>query len=141
MMGIEHTVQQIGGDPLLSRSDVQPGAEHSAFSQFAIVAVDRQAGRLSSALTGVAESIDTLVDRADPPLDDVFRGYGSAASDRLKSLAARIDDQDAAEMLGNIRRVAVDHPVATVGIGAAVGAVFGLAVVTLGRRSSTPHRH
>ncbi len=134
-MGMEHTVQQIGDDPVLSRSDAQPGAGRSAFSQFAIVAVDRQTARLSSALTGVAESIETLVDRADPPLDDVFRGYGSAASDRLKTLAARIDDQDAAEMLGNIRRVAVDHPVATVGIGAAVGAVFGLAVVTLGRRS------
>jgi ElaB/YqjD/DUF883 family membrane-anchored ribosome-binding protein len=139
MMGMEHTVQQIGDDPVLSRSDVQPGAERSAFSQFAIVAVDRQTARLSSALTGVAESIETLVDRADPPLDDVFRGYGSAASDRLKTLAARIDDQNAAEMLGNIRRAAVDHPVATVGIGAAVGAAFGLAVITLGRRSPTPH--
>ncbi len=139
MMGMEHTVQQVGDDPVLSRSDVQPGVERSAFSQFAIVAVDRQTARLSSALTGVAESIETLVDRADPPLDDVFRGYGSAASDRLKTLAARIDDQDAAEMLGNIRRVAVDHPVATVGIGAAVGAAFGLAVITLGRRSPTPH--
>jgi len=139
MMDMENTVQQIGGDPVLSRSDAQPGAERSAFSQFAIVAVDRQTTRLSSALTGVAESIEALVDRADPPLDDAFRGYGSAASDRLKNLAARIDDQDAAEMLGNIRRVAVDHPVATVGIGAAMGAVFGLAVVTLGRRSPTPH--
>jgi len=134
-MDTDLTPQLVGTDPVRVRStpvdtlDVQP----SGFSQFAFNAVDRQFGRLSGALNGVAESIDEFVDRPDSPIDDTLRGYATSASEKLRSLADRTGEQDAAEMLGSIRRAATKYPVATAGIGAAIGAALGVALVAFGR--------
>jgi ElaB/YqjD/DUF883 family membrane-anchored ribosome-binding protein len=124
-----------GTDPDLVRSPpIETRASQQAgFAQFAVKAVDRQFGRLSGALNGVADSIEEFVDRPDSPVDETLKGYAASASEKLRSLAERTGDQDAAEMLGSIRRAAVDHPVATAGIGAAIGAALGFALVAFGR--------
>lgn len=107
--------------------------EPSTFAQFAIATVDRRIGRVAGGLVGLADSFDDIVRRADPPLAEPFSGYAVSASDGLRSLARRAGEQNAVELIGGIGRAAKNHPVATAGIGAVVGAAIGLAIVALGR--------
>jgi hypothetical protein len=88
-----------GTDPDFVRSapvDTR-ASQQAGFAQFAVKAVDRQFGRLSGALNGVADSIEEFVDRPDSPVDETLKGYAASASEKLRSLAERTGDQDAAE--------------------------------------------
>lgn len=128
-------VQPLSTGPVSDAAD-RPDSrapERAAFAQFAVDAVDRRIGRVTGALTGIADSFDDLIARADPPIAEPFAGYAASASDGLRKLARRAGDQDAAGLIGGIGRAATSHPVATAGIGAAMGAAIGLAVVALGR--------
>jgi ElaB/YqjD/DUF883 family membrane-anchored ribosome-binding protein len=108
--------------------------QRSAFSQFAVNVVDRQVGRLSGALSGAADSIQSVVDQPDSPIDQTFRGYAESATEQLRKLADRAGNQDGAEMIDGLRKLASANPATTAAIGAAVGAALGLAIATLGSR-------
>ncbi len=125
--------------PVLSRIEVGPPASgRSSFAQFAARAVNRQAGRLAGTLTGIADSIDASVARGDPQIGETLKGYAVSASDGLRILARRTGDQDAADLISGLGRAAVRHPVVTTGVGAMVGAAFGVALVMLGRSANPP---
>jgi len=132
-------MQSAPTSPVLSRIEAGPSAsERSTFAQFAARAVNRQAGRLADTLTGIADSIDASVARSDPQIGETMKDYAGSASDGLRTLARRTGDQDAADLISGLGRAAVRHPVVTTGIGAIVGAAFGVALVMLGRSANPP---
>ncbi|MBY8820860.1 hypothetical protein [Sphingomonas colocasiae] len=107
--------------------------ERSTVAQFAVEAVDRRIGRVSSGLTGLADSLDDIVRRTDPPFAEPFAGYAASATDGLRKLARHAGDRNADELIGGIGRTVGRHPLLTAGVGAALGAAVGIAVVALGR--------
>lgn len=119
-------------------SQIEIGSPASGLTQFAARVMDRQAGRLAVTLTGIADSIDASVARSDPQIGETLKGYAVSASDRLRILARRTGDQDAADLISGLGRAAVRHPVVTTGVGAMVGAAFGVALVMLGRSANPP---
>lgn len=115
-----------------TRSDASIGRQGHALPQFALDAANRQVARLSAALAGAADTIDELGGGVDPPLPEAFKGFAANASGTLRDLADRAGEQDASQFVRNLQRIAASHPVATAGIGAAIGAVLGLVLVRLG---------
>ncbi len=111
------------------------GRDRSALPQFAADAANRQIARVSTILSEAANSIDELAGESSA-LPANVSGFASSASGRLRDLAERAAAQDAGKLVDTLQRSAASHPFATAGIGAAIGAVLGLALVRFGRAAT-----
>jgi len=122
------------------RRDTGTGAQHeespygvrSALPQFAIDAANRQVARVSGILNEAADSIDGLAGGEESVLPAPIRGFAASASDMLRDLAERAEAQDAGRLVQSLQRQAAASPMATASIGAAIGALLGLALIRLG---------
>jgi ElaB/YqjD/DUF883 family membrane-anchored ribosome-binding protein len=107
----------------------------SALPQFAADAANRQIARVSTILSDAADSLEELAGESSA-LPANVSWFASAASGRLRDLAERTEAQDAGKLVDSLQRSTARHPFATAGIGAAIGAIGGLALVRLGRAAT-----
>ncbi len=106
----------------------------SVVSQFARQAASGPLSRVSEVLGATADTLDKLLGGVSSPLPDTAKGIVTSASAKLRSLGDRATEEEAAKLIASLQTVAADHPAATAGISAAVGAALGLALTKLGER-------
>lgn len=111
---------------------VSKAAPGQGLPKFARDAIGAQATRISDILVAAAAAIDELA-ASNTSLPDGAKGFANTASSRLRGLADRATEDEAARLVETLRRTAASHPVATASIGAAIGAALGLALSRLGR--------
>jgi ElaB/YqjD/DUF883 family membrane-anchored ribosome-binding protein len=104
----------------------------TSLPRFAVVAADKQIGRISDALTGAADTIDGLVSDEATQLPEAVRDLIRSASGKLRGVADSASEQDAAGLLNGLQQLAAKNPAVTAGIGAAIGAALGLALARIG---------
>ncbi len=104
----------------------------SFVSRYALGAVGGQIDRVSSILTGTADSIDEILGGTTSPLPDSVKGVVTTTSGKLRELADRATEEEALQLLEGLQRSAARHPAVTAGVGAALGAALGLALARLG---------
>jgi hypothetical protein len=112
----------------------------SSVSRYALGAMGDQIDRVSSILTGTADSIDEIVSSTTSPLPDLVKGVVKSTSGKLRELADRANEEEALQLLEGLQRNAARHPAVTAGLGAALGAALGLALARLGSKSTRPIR-
>ena len=105
----------------------------SVVAKFMLNAVNAQVGRVSEILNGTADSIDEILSGKDSPLPDTAKGVATSTSAKLRELAGRANEEEAAKLIKGLQRTAANHPAATAGIGAALGAALGLALAKLSK--------
>jgi hypothetical protein len=105
----------------------------SVVAKFMLNAVNTQVGRVSEILNGTADSIDEILGGKDSPLPDTAKGVATSTSAKLRELAGRANEEEAAKLIKGLQRTAANHPAATAGIGAALGAALGLALAKLSK--------
>ncbi len=109
----------------------------STVTKFALSAVNTQVGRVSKILNGTADAIDEILSGKNSPLPDTAKGVATSTSAKLRALAGRANEEEAAKLIEGLQRVAANHPAATAGIGAALGAALGLALAKLSKTTPT----
>lgn len=109
-----------------------PANRDSGFQvpKFAMDAIGAQATRVSDILTAAADTIDELNTASLP---DTARNFAGTASSKLRGLADRATEDEAARLVEALQRTAASHPLATASIGAAIGAALGMALSRLSR--------
>jgi hypothetical protein len=107
----------------------QSGTAQSAFPQFAVDAANRQIGKVGDALTGAADSIDTMFDRQELPFGDQLQGYAADGAAKLRRWGAQAGEQDAGALMTDLQRTAAARPVLAVAIGAGLGVALALFLV------------
>ncbi|UVO52801.1 hypothetical protein [Sphingomonas sp. SUN039] len=112
----------------------------SSVSRFALGAVGGQIDRVSSILTGAADSIDEILGGNNSPLPDSAKGVVTTTSGKLRELADRATEEEALQLIEGLQRSAARHPAVTAGVGAALGAALGLALARLGPKPDRPAR-
>lgn len=119
--------------------DAQPS---TLMSQFARDVVSGPLNRVSEILTTAADTIDNLLGGESSPLPESAKGIVSSTSSKLRAMGDRASEDEAAKLIASLQKTASDHPAATAGIGATVGAALGLALAKLGgtepKSSGTP---
>lgn len=110
----------------------------STVPKFALDAVGAQVGRVSDILSSAADAIDDLLTSNGAALPESAQGFVKNASGKLRELSDKATEEEAGKLLENLQRTAADHPIATAGIGAAIGTALGLALSRLGRASTKP---
>lgn len=92
-----------------------------AGSASAYDAVDRQLGKAADFLETAAEFVD---DRFSPTDDAASDGLSSRSVTRkMRQFAAQVRAQESRELADRARSTAARHPVYTLGVGAALGAI------------------
>lgn len=105
----------------------------SALPKFALDAIGAQTARVSEILIAAADAIEELTASNGAALPDAAKSFAGTASTKLRGLADRATEEEAAKLVETLQRSAASHPLATAGIGAAIGAALGLALSRLGR--------
>jgi len=85
--------------------------------------IDRQIVRLAEAIESTAEIVQSIVTQADPTAQDTIGGVAGSATDRLRSLAGTIRNQDGRALAGKAQEVIARNSTLAIGIGAAIGAL------------------
>jgi ElaB/YqjD/DUF883 family membrane-anchored ribosome-binding protein len=104
-----------------------------AIPKFALDAIGTQATRVSDILIAAADAIEELTASNSTALPEAAKGFASTASSKLRGLADRATEEEAARLVQTLQSTARDHPVATASIGAAIGAALGIALSRLGK--------
>jgi hypothetical protein len=118
--------------PDSTKSTAERSGIASSVSRYALSAVGGQIDRVSSILTGTADSIDELIGGNDSPLPESVKGVVMTTSGKLRELADRATEEEALQLLEGLHRSAARNPAVTAGVGAALGAALGLALARLG---------
>lgn len=105
----------------------------SAIPKFALDAIGAQTARVSDILIAAADAIEELTANNATSLPETAKGFADTASLKLRGLADRATEDEAARLVETLQRTAANHPLATAGIGAAIGAALGIALSRLGR--------
>jgi hypothetical protein len=126
--------------PASSAKTTEKAGIASSVSRFALGAVGGQIDRVSSILSGTADSIDEILGGNDSPLPDSVKSIVTTTSGKLRALADRASEEEALQLLEGLQRSASRHPAVTAGVGAALGAALGLALARLGQKPGTTAR-
>ena len=109
----------------------------SKIPAFALNAANAQVRKLGDILGGAADSIDDLIGKNSSLLPEAVQGFASTASSRLRELADSASEEQAEQLLKNLQKGAAEHPIATAGIGAAIGTALGVALSRISKPAST----
>lgn len=104
--------------------------------KFALDAADDQIARVAEILTTAANAIEALLDNKALPLNNTIREFVVSSAGKIRGLADRATEKEAADLMVALQRAAANHPAATAGVGATIGASLGVALVALGVRNS-----
>lgn len=118
--------------PALSQQSdtAESGSTKTAFPQFAVDAANRQIGKVGDALTGAADSIDSMFERQELPLfGEQLQGYASDGAAKLRRWGQQAGEQDAGELMADLQRTAAARPALAIALGAGLGAALALLLV------------
>jgi hypothetical protein len=102
----------------------------------ALNAADDQIARVAEILTTAANGIEALLDNKALPLNNTIREFVVSSAGKIRDLANRATEKEAADLMVALQRAAANNPAATAGVGATIGASLGVALVALGVRNS-----